>query len=82
MSRVQVFAFDLTGAPISDVEIELISVDGVGEAMKTTKESRGLYGDCECHHEFTYEKSFGLSVFQRLFTVRKPSLGAASIVIC
>ena len=44
-SRLQVFATDLTGAPILDVDIELTPVDGSGHAIETNgKETQVLYG--------------------------------------
>lgn len=45
-SRLQVFATDLTGAPIADFEIELTPVGGVGNTIKTNGAgTRILYGD-------------------------------------
>jgi len=68
-SRLQVFAIDLTAAPISDVEIELTPLGG-GKSIKTTaKESRVLYGDYQLR---AYAKGFAYA--RREIRIQQPEM--------
>ncbi|MFN7995853.1 MAG: hypothetical protein U0Q18_19735 [Bryobacteraceae bacterium] len=55
-SHLRIFASDVTGASISDVEIELKPVDGAGDTIQTNvNEARVLYG----HYQLlAYAKGF------------------------
>jgi len=69
-SRRQVFAIDLTAAPISDVEIELTPLGGGGESIKTTaKESLVLYGDYQLR---AYAKGFAYA--RRELRIQQPEM--------
>jgi hypothetical protein len=69
-SRLQVLATDLTGAPISDVEIELTPIGGVGTTTKTsTKESSVLYGDYQLR---AYARGFAYA--RRELRIQQPEM--------
>src|SRR5215469_8978041 len=69
-SRLQVFATDLTGAPISDVEIELTPVGGGGDTIKTNgKETQVLYGNYQLR---AYAKGFAYA--RRELRIQQPEM--------
>ena len=68
-SRLEVFATDLTGARISDVEIELTPIGG-GETIKTSaRESRVLYGDYQLR---AYARGFAYA--RRDLRIQQPEM--------
>ena len=69
-SRLQVFATDLTGAPISDLEIELTPVGGSGGAIKTNgKETQVLYGNYQLR---AYARGFAYA--RRELRIQQPEM--------
>jgi len=69
-SRLQVLATDLTGAPISDVEVELMPISGVADTIKTNgKETQVLYGNYQLR---AYAKGFAHA--RRELRIQQPEM--------
>jgi len=69
-SRLHVFASDLTGAAISNVEIELTPISGAGDRITTSgKEARVLYGD---YHLRVRAEGFGYA--RRELRIQQPEM--------